>query len=166
MEKFTAPVYPGESITRGNLTATIHSGPDMDAPWDNSDGHGVVSDWTSRDKNPGERVLCSDRHSKRFYDVQASTAIAKRDEWDAAPYGGTKGEKAARAVEADYEYLRQWCNDEWFYVGVVVTDSDGNHLASLWGIESNSGDHINGIAAELFDEAHESLGEFKSVRVA
>ena len=39
-----------------------------ETPWDYEDGHGPVSDWTRRDKRPGERVLCSDRSSKRFYD--------------------------------------------------------------------------------------------------
>jgi hypothetical protein len=50
-------------------------------PWKEFDGHGEVSDWTRRDKRPGEIVLSSDHGSKRYYDVQATTAKAKRDGW-------------------------------------------------------------------------------------
>lgn len=55
--------------------------PDMDAPWDNADGHGPVSEWTRRDKRPGEWELNSDHGSKRFYDAQEANKIAKRDGW-------------------------------------------------------------------------------------
>ncbi|VBG63485.1 hypothetical protein [Burkholderia pseudomallei] len=51
------------------------------APWDEEDGHGPVSDWTTRDKRPGEWVLSSDHGSKRFYDVAEANRIAKRDGW-------------------------------------------------------------------------------------
>ncbi|WP_213303496.1 hypothetical protein [Paraburkholderia sacchari] len=53
----------------------------MGAPWEEHDGHGVVSGWTTRDKHPGEIVLCMDRRSRRYYDVQASMKIARRDGW-------------------------------------------------------------------------------------
>jgi hypothetical protein len=68
--------YKGHSFK-----VTIEGDGDMGEPWKEHDGHGVVSDWTSRDKRPGERVLCEDRGSKRFYDVQASSKIARRDGW-------------------------------------------------------------------------------------
>ncbi|MCW0163722.1 hypothetical protein OIV56_13400 [Burkholderia pseudomallei] len=51
------------------------------APWDEEDGHGPVSDWTTRDKRPSEWVLSSDHGSKRFYDVAEANRIAKRDGW-------------------------------------------------------------------------------------
>lgn len=94
---------------------------DCDAPWDFCDGHGPVSDWTTRDKAPGELVLSEDRNSKRFYDYAGAIRIAKRDGWDTEPYRtGTKGERAHRAVMADYEYLRQWANDQCHYLYVTV----------------------------------------------
>lgn len=110
-------------------------------PWKECDGHGVVSDWTTRDKRPGEIVINSDRDSKRYYDWAESIKIAKRDRWDAPPYGvGTKGEQAVRAVKADYKYLKAWCDDEWNYQLVTITclDEDGNELLSdsLGGVES------------------------------
>lgn len=112
---------------------------DTRAPWEEHDGHGPVSEWTSRDKNPSERVLCSDRNSYRYYDYAEAIKIAKRDGWDAKPYKtGTKGQQAARAVEADFEYLRRWCNDDWFWCGYTVEVDGTNYHESLWGIDSDS----------------------------
>lgn len=66
---------------------------------------------------------------------------------------------AAAAAMADFERLKAWCDDEWTYVGVVVTlcDDDGQpmreHHASLWGIESDATDYIeNEVGPELADE--------------
>jgi hypothetical protein len=51
-----------------------------------------------------------------------------------------------RAVRKTYEFLRDWCNDNWWYVGLIVTlyDENGEELgeASCWGFESNSGSYI------------------------
>jgi hypothetical protein len=127
----------------GGLTAHIRTERDDDheAPWEDGDGRGIVSNWTTRDKRPGERVLSSDGRSKRFYDYAATIEIAKRDGWDAPPYKtGTKDQQAARAVEADFEFCRSWCADEWEYIGVIVTLTDGTGRKvgkdSIWGIES------------------------------
>jgi hypothetical protein len=120
---------------------------DHGAPWEDDDGRGIVSEWTTRDKLPGERVLCTDSHGrdKRFYDWAGTIAKAKADGWDAPPYKtGTKGETAARAVAADFEYLRSWCADEWCFVGVLVSlryngaevDSD-----ACWGYETYDNYH-------------------------
>lgn len=163
-EQFGSYVADGDAITckvKG-FTVTAHVVQDTNhgAPWDEEDGHGPVSEWTSRAKRPGERVLHEDHGSKRYYDVQEATAIAMRDGWDAEPYGGTKGQKAARAVEADFQNLRAWCRDEWSYVGIVLSVSkagvelDG-HAASLWGIAANCGDngYLQDVANELLSEA-------------
>ena len=113
---------------------------DANAPWDREDGHGPVSDWTSRDKRPGEMILGSDRRMHRFYDFAESVKIARRDGWDTKPYGTRKpGERAHAAAMADYNYMRQWFDQQWWYCGIVVTllDADGEPdvNASLWGIE-------------------------------
>lgn len=154
-----AKLYDGDTFTHGgrNFRINIEQDTDHGAPWKECDCHGVVSDWTTRDKRPGERVLCADRNRKMYYDVQASIAIAKRDGWDAEPYGGTKGERAARAVNADFEYLRRWCNNEWCYVGIVITllDDDGEDAdksESLWGIESEADDYISECAHEYAEQ--------------
>lgn len=134
--------------------------PDSGAPWENADGHGIVSDWTTRAKAPGERVLAQDGRSKRYYDVAGTIKIAKRDGWDAEPYGPKdepKGAKAARAVAADFEFLRQWCNDVWSYVGVTVEQIDDDDKptgvqASLWGVETYKDYHEKTVVQELIDE--------------
>ncbi len=137
------------------LIKVIHD-EDHGAPWEECDGHGEVSEWTTRAKRPGEMVLHEDRGSKRYYDFQAAIAIAKRDGWDAPPYkNGTKGEQAHRAVLRDFEYLRAWCNDEWRYVGVCVSVTrNGVSVGgdSLWGIES-SDDYWQDVAREMIETA-------------
>lgn len=160
MAKFTSI---GETIrVKGfDLTARVEHDPRPGEPWKEHDGHGVVSDWTRRDKAPGERVLCEDRGNRRYYDVQASMEIAKRDGWDAEPYGGTAGQKAARAVDADYERMRKWCDDQWHWVGVVISISKNGHTldncaASIWGIESDAGDYLVEVANDLIGEAIEA----------
>jgi hypothetical protein len=146
-----------------------------DPPWERSDGHGVVSEWTTRAKRAGERVLITDyssyRHyyysSYRYYDVVESTKRAKRkrDGWGLGDEAKaklakelcrepTKGEIIARAVENDYEFLRGWCNDEWRYVGVVVMDLESGDEDSLWGIESSSDDYLVETALDLASGLH------------
>jgi len=118
------------------------------APWEDDGGHGVVSEWTRRDKRPSERVLNTDGTRSRFYDIKASLEIAKRDDW--GRYGfqttGTKGQHYAEQVERDFKYLKEWCGDKWHYMGIIVTllctcdkghDHATEYQASLWSIESN-----------------------------
>lgn len=84
----------GEYEYKGHtFRVTIEQDTDMGAPWDEHEGHGPVSDWTSRDKRPGEWLLGSDRHSKRYYDAQAAMQIAKRDGW------GLNDEHKAELIE-------------------------------------------------------------------
>lgn len=130
----------------------------MGAPWEEHDGHGVVSGWTTRDKRPGEMVLVSDGSAHRLYDFAESVKIARRDGWGAPSEGGTPRERAHRAALADYRWLRGWCNDEWQWVGVVVTleaPDDAPRESSLWGLES-CGNYWREVAAGL---ANELLGE-------
>lgn len=55
----------------------------MGEPWKEHDGHGVVSEWTTRDKAPHERILVSNHYgnSRRYYDVKASTLLARKYGW-------------------------------------------------------------------------------------
>lgn len=73
----------------------------------------------------------------------------------------TAGQYAEAAVQRDFDSLRAWCNDDWCWVGVVLSLSkDGieldDYAASLWGIESEAGDYFNDVANELLDEAVEA----------
>lgn len=147
------PDYAPAAIELPNgWAATIRIDPDdsMGEPWKEHDGHGIVSEWTRRDKRPGERVLAEDRGSYRYYDFAESVRIARRDGWGAEE-GKTLRERAALAAERDFARLKAWCNDEWGWVGVVVEIErpDGWRMAtSLWGIESD-GDYWRDVAKEL-----------------
>lgn len=81
--------YPGETfdfkIGQTEYTATIHSDDSMGEPWKEHDGHGEVSDWTTRAKLPGEMVLSEDGRSKRFYDFAEACKTARRDGWGWLP---------------------------------------------------------------------------------
>jgi hypothetical protein len=160
------------TITLNGLTFSVttrhddHNG----APWKEHDARGIVSDWTTRAKRPGERVLASDRGSRLYYDVEATTAIAIRDSWGPKQDGLTALQNAAAAVESDYEYCRGWANDDWSWCGVIVTlqDVDGDDTReseSLWGIESNSGAHLNEVALELAGEIAARIGDATSLCV-
>lgn len=141
------------------LEARVERDEDMGPPWIEHDGHGIVSDWTSRDKKPSERILCRDDRSRRYYDVKASMDKAEEEGWDAPPYGqGTKRQQAARAVEADFQNLKAWCDDEWRWVGVVIDARKNGVLladcaASVWGIASNSDEYLTEVANDLVEEA-------------
>lgn len=178
MSKFTS-IDDVLTIDGIKVTARVEHDGDMGPPWEEDDGHGPVSEWTRRAKHPGEMVLAEDRGHKRFYDFAEAVKIARRDGWDAPPYGGTPGQKAHRAAMADFENLRAWCNDEWHWCGVVLSVSiesdDGDdielsgHAASLWGIESNGGDYLIEVANELVDEALDVakaiVGRIKAVAI-
>lgn len=119
---------------------------DAGAPWEVDESHGVVSDWVTRPKRPSEVVLRRTRYSVIYYDFAASVKRARMEGWDDGE-GGTKGERAVRAVLNDIEVLRAWCNGDWGYVGVIVTllGPDGSKTDvsdSLWAIETLGDYHI------------------------
>jgi hypothetical protein len=146
------------TYTHNSHTITVewHRDDSLGAPWEEHDGHGIVSDWRNhRSKAPGERVLYQDRGSCRFYDVKGTLAIARRDGWGLSDAEKEKLAKrlgrqptakeiTAEAVERDFQYLRRWCSDDWQWTGynLTVTDADGRELPglsdSLWGIDSDS----------------------------
>jgi len=137
---------------------------DMGPPWKEHDGHGPVTDWTTRDKHPGELILNKDSGSRRYYNFAEACKIALRDGWDSKPYNTdgsqTPRQQAAKAALADFERLLAWCIDAWHWCGVVVTerrtDSDGYSYdgpsESLWGIESDAGEYFETVIGELIAE--------------
>lgn len=153
-------LYDGDTFEHAGRTfrVTFPYDDTGECPWEQGDGNGHVSEWTTRDKRPGERVIASDRSHKRYYDYAEAMDRAKREGWDAPPYGtGTKGEQAARAVERDYEWMRAWCEDRWHYVGVVVAlvdddFEDDEETESVWGVGDDDMDHLVSVAYELADE--------------
>lgn len=115
-----------------------------DAPWLRSDTHGPVRCVSRVAKGPHELILgpSGSRDYWYLYDAAKAQQIALRDGWGADTnepdrgYRESKRQRAARAVRADFEYLRGWVQDEWQYVGVVVIHTASGSGASLWGIES------------------------------
>lgn len=129
---------------------------DSGPPWEEFDCHGIVSDWTSRAKAPGERVLVKDYSRARYYDVRASMQKALEEGWSASTVlpTDTHRQKAQKAVQADFEYLHGWATDQWTYRHVVVCwiDLDGKptaHRASLGGVEDQDPAYLRTVALEL-----------------
>lgn len=170
--RLTKPKYDGDTFTCGAYTfrVKVERADDMAEPWKEHDGHGPVSEWTSRAKRPGERVIAEDRSHKRYYDMREAVKIALRDKWgvkrpgtvghpdDYKPLDGeSKRAYAARAAEADYAHLRAWCRDEWewLYIDVVLLDEDGRETgerAGVGGVEDPDGSYWPVCAGELAEE--------------
>lgn len=161
---------------RMTLVVAICDDHDHGTPWENEDGHGPVSEWTSREKRAGEFVLATGRRdgTKRYYDYAAACAEARRDGWGSEPFnieGETTRQKAARAAMADFKRLQDFCNDQWSYIGVALflLDPDGAECdpsqianaepfgaipsVALWGIESDAGDYYREVVRELTQQA-------------
>jgi len=168
-ESFSKFTVPGDSITTEidglTYTARIEHDVFMGPPWEEHDGHGPVSDWTTRDSEPGERILTRDSGHVQYYNYIEALKIAYRDGWDAPPYGGDKTEQAIRAVNAvnaDFSDLQAWCNDEWCWVGIVISISIDDIVlsecaTSVWGVDCNhprsDNGHLTEMANELLSEA-------------
>ena len=158
-------------IKAGRYRVRVRIEPDdcMREPWKEHDGHGPVSEWRAKDsKAPGERILCEDRGQALFYDFAGAVAIARRDGWDTPPYKtGTAGERAARAAEADFDRLRQYCAGDWQYVSVGMELSLGGEVLAMdWlgGVESDN-DYWRECAADMANDAlHAHLKETRERR--
>ena len=81
-------LYDGETFQHGGRRfrfITEHD--DMGPPWEEHDGHGIVSEWRHREgegRRTGELVLSRDRHSTQYYDFRETMALAKKDGWGCA----------------------------------------------------------------------------------
>lgn len=162
--------YPihSETIEHCGETIRIEYFHDADSgtPWENAEGHGPVrtSNYRHGDKKPGERPMnCPDRNEYQFYyDWQQSMKIAKRDGWNTAPYDAPN--KALRAVQADFDFLRGFLNEEWGYVGIVCTvlDAEGEETTdadSCWGFETFKDYHLTAgkeLAESLAEAVHKA----------
>lgn len=69
------------------------------------------------------------------------------------------------------EDVQRWRDDEWFYVGVVLSVSRNgielsDHAASLWGIECNFSDTSNAYLSEVAQELEAEALETARAEVA
>lgn len=139
-------------------------------PWLHCDGHGPVSDWTTRDKKPSEVVLWTVGGAKLYYDFSRAMKKAKEDGWDAAPYGqGTRGERAERAVRADIKYLRDYIDNVWVYVTLSVTLRGSGYTTSLGGVEydySENGHWMTEVHLMADELIANKLADSRAVKIA
>ena len=164
--------YDGDTFERGGRTFRVnHPYDDCEIiPWKEYDGCGIVSDWTTRDKAPGERILATDRHSRMYYDFAATIAKAKAEGWGLAPPAlaelalkltrrPTRKEIVAEAVERDFRHLYGFANDEWTYVCLEVTEIESGETEYLGGMESDDYDGLRDEAHYLADIINDRLNE-------
>lgn len=141
--------YAGDKVLTNlpngwQIKVEIEYDSDTQTPWEACDGMGVVKRCHGRPDEAYENwILNQDRGWYRYYDWKATLPEALKDGWGAAPYGeGTKKERVLRAMRSTYEYLRRWCNDQWHFVGLIVTllDENGDELDedSCWGMDSSN----------------------------
>ena len=172
-------LYDGDTFTVQGLTFKFTSEycDGMQAPWVENDGHGEVRETSTGyydrvSKKPGERVLHNggSRGTTYLYDWAGAMQTAKRDGWGLSEAKRpanwetlTLGKRTELAVQSDFDYLQGWANDDWTYIGVIVTlmveDSDGDLVEyegglsgdfhdSLWGVEDKGDYHVQ-VAHEL-----------------
>ena len=144
---------------------------DTGRPWVEHEGHGPVREshtphaLKEGDKRPGERPLNrADRSAWQWhYDWQGAIKRAREEGWglDIDDFMGlmcelrrvpTKGQVIERAVERDFQHLKGWANEEWYWCGIEVTDVETGVERSLWGIESTN---KHGYHEEIIDERGE-----------
>jgi hypothetical protein len=176
-------MFDGDTFERGGRSFKVEFPYDYDiaTPWVEHDGHGPVREARFAhecNKAPGERVLHSDRRSYRYYDFQEATRIAKRDGWgvswdDRRAFAlkhwrqPTRKEIVRMAVERDFDYLRRWCNDQWFWCSVHVEclDEEDEVIADRWlgRLESDDYEGQVELAYELADEINHELDEAQAL---
>lgn len=133
--------------------AKLYYDNDSGMPWENCDGHGpVIRAFTAHRsrgyKYPGWRPLNDpDRHEYQYYyDWQAACKKARKEGWNSEPYDAPN--RVARAVEADFQFLRAYLRQDWYYVGIVIEDARGKELDCVWGVESYKDYHLT-LAREM-----------------
>lgn len=175
--KFDKYACPGDALrwSEGEFDFVAHLQHDQyaDPPWENSDMHGPVSGWVPLYCEESGRmhqswIVSRDRSMVRLYDHHAALKKALKDGWwprDATP-DLMPEQLAERAVFEDFEHLRAWCNDEWFYGAVTVeVYSEGTHLAeaALHGIDINAGENNDWISTDVLpDLVEQAMGDAKA----
>jgi hypothetical protein len=142
-----------KTIEIGSRSYTVSIENDLGLiPWKESDCHGPVSEWTTRGKRAGERVLACQQNRRHalylYYDYAEACKLALK------VWGLKTKEAAAEAARKDFQRLVAFCNEEWQYITVIVKDVQGN-LASLSGIESDAAEMIKQVARDLAQELYD-----------
>jgi hypothetical protein len=116
---------------------------------------GLVSDWTSRAAQTGERVVSREGGRSNFlYARYYNFARAV----DHAMSNGLSEEQANEMAEANYQRLVSFVSGDWSYVCVVLSVSKRGIMldyraASLCGLESDDAEHLTETANQLVGDA-------------
>lgn len=143
---------------------TYETDTDAEPPLQQGDGNGHVrssdhAHWQGEgvsDKKPGERPMNKpDRNAYQYYyDWKEACQRARVEGWNAEPYDAPN--RVQRAVEADFEYLQGWVNNEWEYVCVEVTlENRTEYTRCIGGVETHKDYHLEfaeELAREVIDE--------------
>lgn len=133
----------------------------MDAPWNEYDGHGVITN-ARRAKRPYEVILSADSGYCWFYDVTASLVTAKRDNWGSTP------KARAKAVELDIKFCKSYLRGDIAWYGVRVwLENNPNESTSLGGILSEYNDkHVEECVRELGRELLDEVARREAAALA
>ena len=163
-------VYKVRHITHPGRAMTVELIYDQgyEPPWECDNGCGVVSEWRygQPPDDECEWELCWDRGSYRVYNWVETLEKAKREGWGdmSAEAIVTCSQKLGRlatdtdllleVVRKDFERLKSWCDNDWYYIGISVTDDESGECDSLWGIESDGESFIDETIGELASGLH------------
>lgn len=135
---------------------------DADAPWTDA-GHGPVRETRSfymtgcPTKNAGELQL----GHYRLYNFADACRMARRENWGcwSPDTGMSRRQFAAEQARKDYQYLRDWVDDKWCYLGITVTllDADGAKTDvqhSLWRVGGDDPGYVEQVEQELVNSCY------------
>jgi hypothetical protein len=116
-------------------------------------------------KGPGERIIHVCRTTVYVVDVRAEYERVYAEGWglcdaDAAKLAAklertpSRKEIAIESVERNIKRMVGWLNNDWGYVGVVVTDVLSGDSDALWRIESDDPTYILEVRDELASGLH------------
>ena len=73
-----------------------------------------------------------------YYDWAGACKKAREEKWNAEPYDAPH--QVQRAVQADFDYLKGWINNDWIYVNVTVTLANAlEYTQTIGGVETSKG---------------------------
>ena len=131
---------------------------DAEPPWQQCDGRGpvrlVTGHYRRPPKRPGERPMRG-TYNTFLYDWQEAMKIAKRDKWGPGA--------RAEAVQQDFEYLRAYVQEYWFYCGVEVKMAlHPQYNDALWGVETYKDYHKESAREQARDLLRQYLDDIES----
>lgn len=124
------------------FSVTVHADYHYDTPWENCSMLDNCFDgkYHRRDKYPSEMIVCqAGPNGKVFYDFANAVAHARKS--------GLTGEQADQEARKEFEWIRRWYNDQWFYVSVDAIDLSTSEIAAS----------ISGCEYDYSDESLESI---------